>query len=297
MKRTCKQCGKDFFLSKSEIDFYNKKKLSLPRRCKECREANKKGANSTTPVNDNLPSYSNTNKTTEAKYDNSKNSTYMPLGDENYRLPVPKKLAVVGVAIILIVFLIITYLSSNTSKDTAVDALNATNTVSESEDTAVDVINATNTVSESEDIAAEVINDTITVSESEDTAVDVINDTITVSESEDTAVDVINDTNTESSSEEIVVVQNTDYRFRNNKLLEQHYDKHGKDMGFSSAGEYEKAASDVINNPSALSKTEAEDGDYIYYIESTNEFVVLSTDGYIRTYFLPDKGRDYFDRQ
>ena len=92
-----------------------------------------------------------------------------------------------------------------------------------------------------------------------------------------------------------------EYHFRNQKLLNQHFQKHGgefaDDFGYQSAEEYEKGASDVINNTSALYKTEAEDGDGIYYIESTNEFVVLSTDGYIRTYFRPDKGIDYFNRQ
>ena len=68
-------------------------------------------------------------------------------------------------------------------------------------------------------------------------------------------------------------------------------------MGFKSAGDYEKAASDVINNPAALYKTEKEDGDHVYYLVSTNEFVVLSKDGYIRTYFKPDQGKKYFDRQ
>ncbi len=87
------------------------------------------------------------------------------------------------------------------------------------------------------------------------------------------------------------------YSFRNEKLLNQHYEKHGKDMGFKSAEEYEKAAEAVINNPNALHKIEAEDGDDIYYVESSNEFVVVSTDGYIRTYFYPDKGIDYFNRQ
>lgn len=89
----------------------------------------------------------------------------------------------------------------------------------------------------------------------------------------------------------------TNYYFRNEKLLNQHYEKHGIDMGFDSPEGYEKAASDVINNPAALSKTEAEDGDMVFYIEDTNEFVVLSTDGYIRTYFLPDAGKKYYDRQ
>ena len=87
------------------------------------------------------------------------------------------------------------------------------------------------------------------------------------------------------------------YYFRNKTLLNQHYDKHGKDMGFANAKDYEKAASDVINNPNALHKTEKEDGDFVYYIRETNEFVVLSTDGYIRTYFLPDSGYSYYQRQ
>ena len=88
-----------------------------------------------------------------------------------------------------------------------------------------------------------------------------------------------------------------EYSFRNSKLLNQHYEKHGMDMGFDSAEEYEEAASDVINNPDALSKTEKEDGDFVFYIEETNEFVVLSKDGYIRTYFWPDAGKKYYDKQ
>lgn len=87
------------------------------------------------------------------------------------------------------------------------------------------------------------------------------------------------------------------YRFRNYKLLDQHYEKHGKEMGFPDRESYEQAASDVINNPEALHKVEKEDGDFVYYVEATNEFVVLSTDGYIRTYFLPSGGKKYYERQ
>lgn len=93
------------------------------------------------------------------------------------------------------------------------------------------------------------------------------------------------------------VPEAAELHFRNANLLEQHYQKHGIDMGFDSAEEYEKAAAAVPFNPEALHKTEAEDGDDVYYIESTNEFVVVSTDGYLRTYFNPDRGKDYFDRQ
>ncbi len=89
----------------------------------------------------------------------------------------------------------------------------------------------------------------------------------------------------------------TAYYFRNQSNLDSHYEKHGIEMGFASAEEYEAAASDVVNSPDALHKTEKEDGDDVYYIEATNEFVVVSTDGYIRTYFYPNAGKSYYDRQ
>lgn len=88
-----------------------------------------------------------------------------------------------------------------------------------------------------------------------------------------------------------------EYTFRNEKLLKSHYEKHGIEMGFSSSEEYESSASDVVNDPESSHKTEKEDGDDVYYKEDTNEFVVVSNDGYIRTYFNPDAGKKYFDRQ
>ena len=91
--------------------------------------------------------------------------------------------------------------------------------------------------------------------------------------------------------------QTGEYHFRNSNLLNQHYEKHGIEMGFASAEEYEAAASRVVSDPQALHKTEAEDGDDIYYIEATNEFVIVSTDGYLRTYFLPSAGLAYYNRQ
>ena len=85
--------------------------------------------------------------------------------------------------------------------------------------------------------------------------------------------------------------------FRNESLLREHFDKHGKEMGFTAAKAYEQAAAAVVTNPLSLHKLEAEDNDDVYYLESTNEFVIVSTDGYIRTYFKPDKGKAYFDQQ
>lgn len=104
-------------------------------------------------------------------------------------------------------------------------------------------------------------------------------------------------TGCEVKEQKQVVVDYQEYHFRNESLLESHCEKHGKEMGFASSEEYEMAASDVINDPKSLHKTEKEDGDDIYYKEDTNEFVVVSTDGYVRTYFNPDAGKKYFDRQ
>lgn len=87
------------------------------------------------------------------------------------------------------------------------------------------------------------------------------------------------------------------YSFRNEKLLNDHYEKHGKEMGFDSAKSYEAAANEIINNPDSLHRIEEEDGDDVYYLEENNGFVIVSVDGYIRTFFYPDDGLDYFYRQ
>lgn len=87
------------------------------------------------------------------------------------------------------------------------------------------------------------------------------------------------------------------YTFRSESLLEEHYQKHGVEMGFAAKEDYVAAANAVIFSPNALHKLEAEDGDDVYYLEATNEFVIVSTDGYIRTYFCPEDGKEYFERQ
>lgn len=85
--------------------------------------------------------------------------------------------------------------------------------------------------------------------------------------------------------------------FRREEQLEEHYEKHGIEMGYASKDDYLAGANAVIANPDALHKLEAEDGDDVYYLEETNEFVIVSTDGYIRTYFWPQDGIAYYNRQ
>ena len=130
-------------------------------------------------------------------------------------------------------------------------------------------------------------------------------DTIPTEETTEALTDVETVTDETAASEDNTTVAKettvdtgyTEYHFRKASYLEEHYEKHGIEMGFASAEEYEKAASDVVNNPESLHKTEAEDGDDVYYLEATNEFVIVSGDGYIRTYFLPSRGIDYYNAQ
>ncbi|MCR4716366.1 MAG: hypothetical protein K5656_04215 [Lachnospiraceae bacterium] len=102
-----------------------------------------------------------------------------------------------------------------------------------------------------------------------------------------------NDNDTTTAETESILVKG----FRNAELRHDHFLKHGRYMGFDNEEDYEKAALAVVSASDVLHKIEAEDGDDVYYLERSNEFVIVSTDGYLRTYFYPDDGKDYFDRQ
>ena len=85
--------------------------------------------------------------------------------------------------------------------------------------------------------------------------------------------------------------------FKSKSKLNDHYEKHSREMGFASAKDYEAAAKEVVLNKNSLHKLEEEDGDDVYYLEATNEFVIVSPEGYIRTYFNPSDGINYYNRQ
>lgn len=258
MKRTCKQCGKEFILTKSEIDFYKSKNLSLPKRCKECRESNKK-ANPKKPENDTVQ---------VASY-----YAGTAVGNKN-----PGKIAVIiGVMAALIALFIGIKIYQNANKPDEIVYQPQVVVGDIETDIEEPVVEKPDIVVDTGDIETGTEDLVVTVEEP-----DLITGDIAA---------------TVDQTAQDPAPQQSAYRFRSAKLLNQHYEKHGKEMGFDSAASYEAAAAAVITNPAALSKTEKEDGDMVYYVESTNEFVVLSTDGYIRTYFYPSAGKKYYDRQ
>ena len=243
--RKCKQCGKEFTLSDSEIAFYKNKGLNIPKRCKECREANK-------PVR-NVYSYNHSN------YNIKKISN----------TAVPKWVAPVA-ALVIIAAILMPKLFQSLDFGTDLNLDNSSQnkiTYSTSDDS--------KTLSPEKNKSSVI--DTSSITET------VLGSVISSNE--------IKETISESNCSLRV------YTFRSNEFLNEHYEKHGVDMGFASAKQYEQSASNVVNSSDALHKTEKEDGDDVYYIESTNDFVIVSTDGYIRTYFNPDEGKDYYDRQ
>lgn len=205
-KKICVQCKKEFLLTDSEIAFYKGKGFSLPKRCKECRDANRK-----TNAGMNLD---------EVQKNYNKDITVDTLTVKNRKQQNKKKNSlyyIFALLIILIVGLGALFSSGGSSN--------------------------------------------------------------------------------EKSTGSVGDYQQYSYNFSSEEALNSHYQKHGYEFGYTSAEQYLQGAIRVIENPSSLKKTEAEDGDYVYYLQSTNEIVFVSSGGVIRTYFKPTDGIAYFNRQ
>lgn len=238
MKQTCKQCGKEFELTDGEIKFYKDKGLSLPKRCEECRKANR------------------TEKDGAQKKSGGKKG----------------KIGAIAAAAIVAVGLIGGH-SLNNNSDTA-------------------YIPPAVTQQAESDIADNALAENDAV-QAEDT------ENADIQNSDTQSGDTAAENNVVSSDNEASENTAAVYRFRNEKTLRSHFEKHGGEFNglYKNAAEYEAGASAVVNSPEALHKLEAEDGDDVYYLEKTNEFVIVSKDGYIRTYFKPNAGKAYYDRQ
>lgn len=267
MKIVCKQCGATFELSDSEIEFYRKKNLHLPKRCKECRQENRKKQEKSVQGADN-PNVKNTYRMKPKP------------AHSRYR----KWLYGLAAVVVLALVYSVGFLQPNVTQN---ETVNSSQSI---QDNAV----------VSEDLTQDERTDTVKIVQTEpepaqDETVDESNpvQSETIEESEPAQDETIDATEPAQSE----TVGTKQYYFRNAELLNEHFDKHGAAMGFATAQEYQAAASAVVNNPNALHKLEAEDGDDVYYLEATNEFVIVSTRGYIRTYFYPDSGIEYYNRQ
>ena len=240
MKRTCKQCGKEFEISPSEIQFYKKRKLKLPRRCKECREQNKSGQKT------EFRSETESGARYAAADSIAENGSVTNRSDRRAGSGMRNRSGEPG---------------SGSMRNSGGRAGSSTDSSRSGK-------------SRGKNIAGLIVLVLLLI-------VGAATGWDKFSTSQDAAGNF---------SEKPL-------EFRSSQLPEEHYEKHGIEMGFASAEDYEAAAEKVVLNDRALHKEEKEDGDDVYYLESTNELVIVSTDGYIRTYFEPEDGLEYFKRQ
>lgn len=81
--------------------------------------------------------------------------------------------------------------------------------------------------------------------------------------------------------------------------LHQHWQKHkGEFPEFSSAKEYGDAAVAFFLSPPVGTQTKTNPkGDTLFFYEPDNNFGVITKDGYIKTFFKPNAGVKYWNRQ
>lgn len=269
MKRTCKQCGVEFTLTPEEIAFYQSKNLQLPKRCEQCRRENKSKASPEPAQQTVRPYYGK-------KHDGGK-----------------RWAAAAAVLVLLIAGIGIFQSGRLFERDAigieagaeAVGDLSAAQVQPEplKDDLATD--DKLEPIAKAEDSVADAQPEQPEISE---TAADLS------ALAEDTEPSDAAAADSDNGREQTPIYA---FYFRKAELLQEHFDKHGAEFGYTSTDEYLEGANRVIASAEALHKLEAEDGDDVYYLEATNEFVIVSTDGYLRTYFKPEDGKAYFDRQ
>ncbi|MBS0274630.1 MAG: hypothetical protein JSR55_09560 [Proteobacteria bacterium] len=100
----------------------------------------------------------------------------------------------------------------------------------------------------------------------------------------------------QSQSQNLVWSPGRDGPARN---AEEHWEKHARDFPeFHSVLEYERAALAFVTSPPPGTLTKTDDrGDTLFYDPATNTFAVRDAQGEPRTFFRPDHGRAYWDRQ
>lgn len=266
MKRICKQCGTEFTLSESEIAFYRSKNLHLPKRCENCRRENKMKVGGE-PAQQTVRPY-------HGKKDNTL-----------------KKWVAAAVICLLFAAAVGTLRAGVLRLDTANGA---------SAEVAADVTADTAAGSAVEAAPAEAMQerqpggaaagDDVRAGAAQEKQPE------DFQKGEDAPADMPQKTPEDAQTSKTAASEYA-YSFRKAEYLQEHFEKHGAEFGFATVEEYLAGANRVVASPEALHKLEGEDGDDVYYLESGNEIVFVSTDGYIRTYFKPNDGKAYFDRQ
>ena len=104
----------------------------------------------------------------------------------------------------------------------------------------------------------------------------------------------------ESGKSAIIKIYNNPLReFTSEQVFQKHYDKHRHEFGEISMQSYLKLANALADAPLSddIVQLIRSDGSISKYCFSTNEFVVVTADGNIRTYFKPETKEAYWDEE
>ena len=264
----------DFVLTDGEIEFYRKKGLTLPKRCPECREKNKKEKNAPKVIKRSAPAKSG---------------------------KIPAWAIVAALAVIFafaLVIIIPRFSNVGTIEITSDATTQSQNVIPDPGEESSHTVNSTPSYYGKDDSGDE--NFTISGGYSGGEESPVYNGGS--SNSGSSSYSGSSGNYSQSSSDAMAPPAQSSsnsktysgYTFRSSSLLASHFTKHGREVGASSETEYVNMANNVINSADQHKK-EKEDDDIVYFKSSTGEFVVLSDDGYIRTYYIADQA--YYDRQ
>lgn len=91
----------------------------------------------------------------------------------------------------------------------------------------------------------------------------------------------------------------TDIGFRNQRRLDEHFDKHGREFGDIDKDTYLRRAQELRDGTAGGSVLEAvrDDGVVTRFDRDSGDFIAFNPDRTIRTFFRPNDGEAYFRRQ
>lgn len=94
-------------------------------------------------------------------------------------------------------------------------------------------------------------------------------------------------------------VTHPDIGFRDRSHLEEHYQKHGAEFGRISIEEYLRAAQTLRDRPAGgdILESVRSDGVVTRYDRASGAFLACDRSGVIRTFFRPNDGEAYYQRQ
>ena len=102
-----------------------------------------------------------------------------------------------------------------------------------------------------------------------------------------------------SLSETKPAITHPNIGFASRQKLVDHYQKHGREFGSISMGEYLRQAQELRDRPASRNMLEAirSDGVISRFDRTSGAFIAFNPDQVIRTYFRPVEGEAYFWRQ